>query len=311
MNEKTINTGNILTRIGVFIIGIPLAYFILSVSPVQATVGGPTYIYNIRSNTDSDSGREIGVMYEEQNIGGKGCPPEIYALDTKTGKRNVLVSCDEGIGNDTSSYQTKFAITLAKYPILLNRINLKYNSIRAKATVIREIGGDYENNVSPKTDFSLDIFQNNEKKATLAYSGCKPEQPHIIEGYTIPVNNFIALLVSTIGDCFETGYVREQLYIVPGITPHYPTALKIREKNTPAVVDAGSENGSLLVVAEKPSVIPIKPDEVTPPVLPQETVPSNLNLPELVYQIIIGSLILVIIVLFVFKLKMISKSVNN
>jgi hypothetical protein len=258
-------------------IGIVFAIIcIFNANSVQATVGGPTYIYDIRA------GGDVGeIVYVKKNLGGSGCPPEIYKISTETNKASSLVGCYDGI--DPADYDAKFNSVLNGYPTLLNRINLESNSIEAVVKVIREVEVDEEKEIYfPQTDFGLDVYQNGIQKTTLTYTGCTTDQPHVIEGYAVPNSNLIALLVSTKGDCFEGGYITERLYVVPNITVNDSTALPLREKNTPAIANAV---GNLTISLGNPG-------EVTPPIQPK----PNSSIPTYYIYIIVGALALAILI---------------
>jgi hypothetical protein len=274
---------------------------LMTITKVQATVGGPTIIHSLQYSPTN--GQEF--IYEQQNYGGKGCPPEIYAINIKTQIKRTLVSCDEGIRNSVE-YNTKLENTLSQYPNLLKHIDLIKNKFSAKITAVKEHDFDASTGNFGGTDFQLDLFQNNEKKASILYSGCSKDQVHIIEGYAIPYKSTLVLLVSTKGDCFEGGYTRENLYIVPNISTYFDqTSLPV--KNTEAA-RSGTGNISLIASSNKVQVpktetssydtqtsspSPETPINSTPN--QESEIPSNTN-----YLITIGALVLIILVL-IFK----------
>ncbi len=190
----------------------------INVLPVQATVGGPITISEVRTNADGSE-----VIYVEQNMGGRGCPPEIYKLDLASGAKSLLVSCNESEQNKVA-YDAKFAETLAQFPVALNSVELLSLNTRAQVNVTREVKEDLANNVFARTDFKVDILRNDQKLRTLEYSGCKPDQAHEFKIY--PLTNPEKLLIksTSIGDCFEGGYSVDLIHLVNVPTSSNETA---------------------------------------------------------------------------------------
>ena len=186
--------------------------FIINVLSVLATVGGPTIISEVRT---SATGSEI--IYVEQNMGGRGCPPEIYKLDLTSGDKSLLVNCRES-EQDKVAYDAKFAETLAQFPVALNSADLTSLNMRAQVSVTREVKEDLANNVFARTDFKVDILRNNQKLRTLEYSGCRPDQAHEFKIYSLLNQENFLLKSTSIGDCFEGGYNVDKLYLVLGST---------------------------------------------------------------------------------------------
>lgn|GEM_PF-2695127 len=257
---------------------------LLSTTSAHATVGGPTYTYNLRV-THGAGATPKEIMYISHSSEGRGCPPLIYLLNTQTKTSSILVGCDEPL------YEQNFKSTLDKYPVPLHRIHLPFNLIKAVVTVVREVEDDPGAFMGKKTEFLLELFQQDTKIASIPYSGCYPDQPHVIEGYATPTGSLSVILVSTTGDCFEGGYVREQVFPVSGATLHYNYQLAPRKTSSPAIADAGGANGNLFVIAEKKR-------EAAPVV---STAPGGTETPKATpahtYQTIIGLLVLLAVFL--------------
>ncbi len=191
------------------IFGAIVGIFIINISPARATVGGPTIISEVRANAAGE------VIYVEQSMSGRGCPPIIYSLNTETGAKNVVVSCDLSEQN-LDGYTELFSQTLAQFPAVLESVAFESMGVemRAKVNVVQEVVEDLENNIFPRTDYSVDILRNGEKLGTLEYSGCRPDQAHQFSVYS-SVNPEKLLIKSTsIGDCFEGGYLVDRLHLL-------------------------------------------------------------------------------------------------
>lgn len=192
-----------------FIFSAIAGVFIINVSPVQATVGGPTVISEVRANEAGE------VIYVQQSMSGRGCPPIIYSLDTETGAKNVLVSCDLS-EQDLKGYTELFSQTLVQFPTVLESVAFESMGVemRAKINVVREVTEDLENNVFSRTDYSVDILRNDQKLGTLEYSGCKPDQAHEFKIYPLANPDKLLIKSTSIGDCFEGGYPVDRLHLL-------------------------------------------------------------------------------------------------
>ncbi len=261
-----------------------ISYF-FNVGASNATVGGPTYISNIQSALDNAS----EIIYEVHSQGGRGCPPEIYSQNIQTGEKKVVLSCNQSEKLSNLDYETEREVTLAKYPTILKRIDLNKNKVTAVTTAIDVQEIDEAKGFFGKTDFTIDIFQNNVKKTTLTYSGCKANQQHIIEGYKTPDNMYLVLVVSTIGDCFEGGYTAQRLFIVPNITFYDSTSLPVIANEDPA-----PGIGNLSFIAKISSETPNQNGTGTT---------GKNNTATVNYQIIIAILIVIVISLAVQRSK--------
>jgi len=222
-----------------------VAVFSLSIlSTVHATVGGETLIQSILYSPSNSQ----QIIYKVQNYGGKGCPPEIFSFSTQTGVSTALISCNDADGTSQTKFNSISEDTLSQYPNLLRHIDLSKNKISARLTLVAEQEVDEASQNFGRADFHLDVFQNGEKKTGINYSGCSKDQVHIVEGYIVPNKNWMALLVSTKGDCFEGGYASENLYLVPNITLYNQAPLLIKDKG------ATAGNGNLSLIATTPIV---------------------------------------------------------
>lgn len=282
----------------------------LSPALTNATVGGPTLIDSIQYSSANKS----QIIYEELSYSGKGCPPGITLMNLQTSARTKLASCNDADWMNSTSYNAKLENILASYPSLLKHIDLGKNNISAQITITGRKSATEQNYFLESTDFRLDVFQNGEKKASYTYSGCSTSQLHVIEGYIIPNVNTLVLLVSTKGDCFEGGYTRETLYTVPNITLYNQSPLALKNNN-----EAKPGTGNLSLVATKSDVPPLpgepqntykylpqngeRVSNTEPTATPitisvdQSTQPNN----TLAFEVIIGALIAIILILILRK----------
>lgn len=201
----------------------------------NATTGGPTYIKNIQTGNTN-----IEIIYEVKNLGGRGCPPEIYRFNLNTNKQDILISCnDEDADTNATNYARKLENIFSMYPNILERINLNSNNIDASFSNADKTKFDIDKGNPGNTNFTLDIFQDNDRKATVNFKGCNPDQKHIIEGYRVPNSRNIVIVVSSTGDCWEGGYIYERLFVVRDINIYDITPLPIQGER-PAISDIGN-----------------------------------------------------------------------
>ncbi len=275
-------------------------FYLLSVSVTNATVGGSIIISSIQ--TASPYSEEI--IYELNNYGGKGCPPEVFSLSLRTNVRQVILGCDDiSLNSSQNAYDAKLESVLSQYPTLVKRIDLAKNKITAQITVIGEEKFNPATGSFGRTDFRLDIFQDGDKKGSFNYSGCSVDQPHVIEGYAVPNLGYLVLLVSSKGDCFEGGYAYERLFSVPNITFFNSNSLSLKGNK-----EAAPGPGNIYAIASKTtaSTSSVNTTKNTSAPLPQSDEPQP-NITEtressfiLSYMFIIGALVVIILVL-VFK----------
>lgn len=183
--------------------------------PAHATVGGPTFVERLSFNQKDNS-----IYYVLNNQSGRGCPPEIMKIDTASGERTTIASCDfiekkysQNGGLDFSAYNT-FVETVFSETIPLEKINLEKNNVSAQITYTGPITQSEENISS---GFEINVAQENSPKETLNFIGCHKNQPAVLTGYAIPKTNKIALVLSRIGDCFEGGYTKDDVYLLSNI----------------------------------------------------------------------------------------------
>lgn len=261
----------------------------------HATVGGPTLIHTLQYGTEKNY-----VLYEEQNYGGKGCPPGANLLDLRDGSVVPMVSCSDADWMDTNAYNQRLESTLSRYPNLLKHIDLTKNGITANVSVTKVTKSNEDAGIFPKTDFKMDVYQNGTLAGSFSYSGCSANQVHIVEGYVIPYTTNLVLLLSTKGDCFEGGYTNETLHVIHNVNIVDMNFLPLKG-NT----EAAATIGNLSIVASNPAssgkiATPKPSSNINIPASPQttETAPiSRLTSGNMGYIAIIIALIIVILVL--------------
>ena len=212
----------------------------------QATVGGPSYIYDFKYNSKDES-----VYYTLISEGGRGCPPMLYKISLNTSKIDVVFSCDDGEKLLGSNYNNIQLITERINKITdslknLIPLDLKKNQISVDINFLSEEKLSPDDYVI-KRNFTASVFQNNKKVADLSLGGCNIEQPFVFAGYAIPgFEKKIILLLSTKGDCWEGGYLSESLHVVGGVENLDKTYLSNFYKTPSALVP----NEGTLVVFE-------------------------------------------------------------
>ena len=189
-----------------FVIVIVVVLTVLGIASknASATTGGPRYV----SRLGYDSAAKT-LYYVVNDMGGRGCPPVIHKLNLPSGMRGTVASCDELEAGKTVDIEAFF-----KNLKPISSFGLKQNKIAVTVAVVAEHGG--EDGIQT-TDFRATASQDGKTKAVIDFRGCSKDQPHIIGGYAIPDSTSMALLISRIGDCFEGGYVYEDVYPINDI----------------------------------------------------------------------------------------------
>lgn len=219
---------------------------------VLATVGGPTTLYNFSYNPLDES-----VYYVKQNYSGKGCPPELERISLATGEVTVVRSCDDGFAAVGGEYEASSAIAaiqeITKGFKPLTVVSLPANGIAA--TVELEGPEHYPPLAGYESDgptlkwnrFTLSFGQDSRTLGRFPVTGCYPEQPFALAGYSIPgFEKKIVALLSAKGDCFEGGYVAERLLVVGNLTHLDKTATTNLYKDSSELVP---DEGTLVVFA--------------------------------------------------------------
>jgi len=273
---------------------IALALVITSHS-AEATVGGPSYAYNLRVSDRDTTAREI--MYINHSLSGRGCAPQVFVLDAQTRKTRELTGCED-------VNESTLERTVRQYPVALNRLHLPYNSFRASTRIVREVPENTATYEPAHIEFETTIYHIDKTVATLKHTGCYPTQPHIIEGYTLGKTRVVAFVLSTISGCWEGGYIGEQIFPV-SITDFNddPILVEPRISSEPAVVDADVEMGNLLTVATASSDKPVIPVSVSTTSTDTAQVASNSDAADArqIYMIIIAVLALLLVAALIRK----------
>lgn len=260
---------------------------VISSQSVEATVGGPTYVYNLRVSDRDAIARDI--MYIRSDHGGRGCAPQVMVLDAQLNKTRELTGCDD-------ADEAVLERAVRQYPVALNHLHLPYNSFRASTRIVKEVPENIATYEPAHIEFETTIYNRDNPVATLKHTGCYPTQPHIIEGYTLGKTRVVAFVLSTISGCWEGGYIREQIFPVSIIGFNDdPILVDPRISNEPALVDADAEMGNLLTVATTGPDKPAVPVSVS--TTSTDTVHSSSNSADevrYVYMIIIAVLALLL-----------------
>lgn len=213
---------------------------------VFATVGGPTFVSALKYNPLDES-----VYFIRTDNGGRGCPPELMKISLNTGKTEVVYSCDEG---EKLLEKNNYNISIVNSEInkiikdykILSQISLKDNRISVDVNFLNS--EKYPPGVSDdimKSNFTASVYQDNVKAIDLPIVGCNKEQPFLFAGYAIPgFEKKIILLLSTKGDCFEGGYIRETLNVVGGVSNLNKTFYSNSIKEASALIP---DSGTLMV----------------------------------------------------------------
>lgn len=179
-------------------------------------MGGPILISEISHNASNNT-----IYYLVNDYGGKGCPPVIHSINLANKQDTRVKTCDEVLqeffkdGSEENSQDYKqFISDFYQNLPHLGSVSLKNNNINIDVNPISE---RIENSEKYWTEFRATVTQDNKELGKIDFRGCDKEQPHTFEGYKIPNSDTVAILISTKGDCFEGGYMRETLHLVEGI----------------------------------------------------------------------------------------------
>lgn len=280
-----------------------VAFLLFNATTAHGTVGGPTLIESLQYSSASKQ----NIIYQLQSYSGKGCPEEIYSLNVATGAKQGLITCNDPDFANPSAYNSKLESLLAQYPSLLRHLDLSKNKITGQVTVTGEKKFEPEAGYFGGTDFRLDIFQDRILKGSATYSGCSRDQIHIVEGHVIPNYNSLIVLVSTKGDCFEGGYANEKLYVISNITLYDQAPLPLKGEKA-----ATNAKGNLVLIAST-NIAPGTPgysaattakpvlSSAPSPISVNETPTSDVTDNFFVYQMIIGGLFVIIVILILKK----------
>ncbi len=266
-----------------------LTVFSLLISSEQifATVGGPTYISQIAFNASKNT-----VYYLESDMGGKGCPSIIHAINLANVQDTEVKTCDEVFQQFFKDYseenQNKYSQFIHDtYQSLsyLGSVSLKKNNIDIKVEFISE--NVAEDGEVYWREFDAIISQDGKSLTRTRFRGCSKDQPHIFEGYRIPNTDSMAILISNKGDCFEGGYVNESLHVIKGIK-YYDTNIvrSIKEESA-----TEPNTGNMVVYATSKDVVNDNNANNTSTISP---VPQKNSVAEIILMIavfIVGTLL--------------------
>lgn len=142
----------------------------------------------------------------------------------------------------------------------LTPISLKENKISIDVAFVKNETYSPESNEIMRAIFDVSVYEDDIKIKNMSVQGCNAEQTFTFEGYAIPgFNKKIVLLLSTKGDCFEGGYIKETLYVVGGLDSVSRNTAITSFKNETAL----SPHEGTLVVFESDEVIGIDEEEAT------------------------------------------------
>lgn len=196
--------------------------------PAHATVGGPTTIERVSYNPS-----ENAIYYLINSQTGRGCLPEIAKIDLATNNQTLVASCDQieekflkNGGLDYSAYDTYTQSVFEKTTPLLP-FDLSKNKFSADLSYTGEYKFSDENISS---QFSIIIKQAGSIKGGVDIIGCYKKEPVVLSGFAIPDSNKVAIVASRIGDCFEGGYTKDDLFLISEIELNDP-AETIRRNN--------------------------------------------------------------------------------
>ncbi|MEI7424812.1 MAG: hypothetical protein WCK10_01690 [Candidatus Staskawiczbacteria bacterium] len=144
------------------------------VSDVQATVGGPTFIYDFKYNPLDES-----VYYTKVSESGRGCPPELMKMSLVSGQTQVAFSCSDGEKLSSVSLVGSEINKITKDFKQLTLLNLKENNIAIDINFLNSENYSPEIDELLRRNFNTSVYQDNKKVIDFTISGCKMEQPFV------------------------------------------------------------------------------------------------------------------------------------
>jgi hypothetical protein len=246
------------------------ASMFLGTSPAIATVGGPTYVYDLKYDRTNAS-----VYFTEMSESGRGCPPTLMKISLNSSETTTVISCDQTESLSTQEVESEIRGITANFKDLTS-INLSKNSMKIDVVFVNEEKIANEDWVL-KSHFMAKIYQNNILLAELPITGCSKDQPFTFGGYAIPgLNKKLILLLSTKGDCWEGGYTFETLRVINATILDRTLANNSYKTRGPLVPSEAT-----LVVFEKdhtnniPVITPTPTQPTTNVIIPEQ--PANNN----------------------------------
>lgn len=243
-----------------------LAFGILFFIPAQthATTGGPSFVHSFTYNPQDES-----VYFVQIDQSGRGCPPVLNKISLNTNLAETVYSCDQGeeFRQKNNNYDDELILNEIRKITSefkdLSQINLSDNNISVDVNFSKDLYLEGDDDYLFKKEFIMGVYQKNDEQNTKVMqqniSGCSIKQPFIFAGYAIPgFEKKIIMLVSTVKDCIEGGYIGENLFVVGNVdnldknytTNYYkgPSALIVSEATiTVFESDEISENENTLV----------------------------------------------------------------
>lgn len=144
----------------------------------------------------------------------------------------------------------------------LTPISLKENKISIDVAFVKNETYSPASNEFSGAIFDVSVYEDTVKIKNMSVQGCNTEQPFTFEGYAIPgFNKKIVLLLSTKGDCFEGGYIKETIHVVGGLDSVSKNTTITSFKNETAL----SPHEGTLVVFESDEVTGADEKEVATP----------------------------------------------
>ena len=271
-------------------------FSLLGVGQVQATVGGPTFIYDFKYNPVDES-----VYYVKISESGRGCPPELMKISLNNGKSEVVFSCSDGEKLSSETLVSSEINKITKDFKLLTPLNLRENNIAIDINFLNSENYSPEINELLRRNFSASVYQINNKVTDFTIPGCKMEQPFVFAGYAIPgFDKKIILLSSAVNDCNEGGYIYETLYVIGGVDNLNKNYWSNSYKQASAL--APNEGSIVVYEADKPNISTTD--------VPSQDVNNSKNSPN-IYFYILGAFVVIILILVGIVLGRLSAKKRN
>jgi len=188
-----------------------------------ATVGGKTILSDFYFNE-----KEKAVYFIKEDQGGKreeeGETIYQYSLKTRELKKVLFSYLGEEGNYEEKKREIFLHATKSLYPI-----DLKKNDIGIKLIAIKEEPAVapwwWEEKDIKHLKIRAIISQDDKEKGEVEFLVCTPGEKVNFDGLLIPGSDTLLFIVTTIGKCFESGYLVQKAFPLSGFEIKDPTAL--------------------------------------------------------------------------------------
>jgi len=185
----------------------------------SATVGGRIILTNFYY-----SEKEKAAYFVEEDWSARG-EETVYQYNLKTRElKKVLSHLEERENYEEKKLEIFLHATKSFYPINLkkNDIGIKLVAIKEEPAAASPLWLEWR---SKPLRLKAIISQDGKEKGEVEFLVCTPGEKVNFDGLSIPDSDTILFVVTTIGSCFEAGYLVQKAFPLSGFEIKDPTAL--------------------------------------------------------------------------------------